>query len=197
MDTRERIVEAAERVMRTKGLAQTTTKEIAREAGCSEGTLYNHFESKEALFLSVLRERLPDFIRQVVAFPERAGSGTVRGNLEEIGCAALSFYREVVPLGACLLAEPGRLAMQRDYLRERGAGPHKAHELVARYLHAEQQNGRVRRDIDPLAATRLLLGGCFQQAYISPLAGMDISGAAGQRLVEQLVDTLMVVLSPE
>lgn len=197
MNTRDRILEAAERIMRTKGLAQATTREIAREAGCSEGTLYNHFESKEALFLAVLRDRLPDFIRQVVAFPERAGSGTVRGNLEEIGCAALSFYREVIPLGACLLSEPGRLATQRDYLRERGAGPHKAHELVARYLRAEQEHGRVRRNADPLAAARLLLGGCFQQAYISPLAGLDISGTAGQHLVENLVDTLMAALSPE
>ncbi|HET7370478.1 MAG TPA: TetR/AcrR family transcriptional regulator [Gammaproteobacteria bacterium] len=197
MNTRDRIVEAAERIMRTQGIAQATTKEIAREACCSEGTLYNHFESKEALFLAVLRDRLPDFIRQVVAFPERAGSGTVRGNLEEIGCAALSFYREVIPLGACLLSEPGRLATQRDYLRERGAGPHKAHELVARYLRAEQEHGRVRRNADPLAAARLLLGGCFQQAYISPLAGLDISGTAGQHLVENLVDTLMAALSPE
>lgn len=197
MNTRDRILEAAERIMRTKGLAQATTREIAREAGCSEGTLYNHFESKEALFLSVLRERLPDFIRQVIAFPERAGSGTVRGNLEEIGCAALRFYREVIPLGACLLSEPGRLATQRDYLRKRGAGPHKAHELVAHYLRAEQQRGRVRSDADPLAAARLLLGGCFQQAYISPLSGLDISEGEGQRLVKQLVDALMAALAPE
>jgi AcrR family transcriptional regulator len=62
LGTREKIVEAAERVMRERGLARTTTKEIARAAGYSEGTLYKHFESKEDLFLAVLAERFPAFV---------------------------------------------------------------------------------------------------------------------------------------
>ena len=36
--------------MRGKGLVRATTKEIARAAGLSEGTLYNHFANKEELF---------------------------------------------------------------------------------------------------------------------------------------------------
>ena len=55
-------MEAAERVMRERGLARSTTKEIAREAGFSEGALYKHFESKEDLFVHVLAERLPPFV---------------------------------------------------------------------------------------------------------------------------------------
>ena len=65
MGTRERIVEAAERVMRERGLARGTTKEIARAAGYSEGTLYKHFESKEDLFLAMLTERFPSFVALV------------------------------------------------------------------------------------------------------------------------------------
>ena len=46
-------------VMPTRGLARTTTKEIARAAGYSEATLYKLFDDKFDLFLCVLAERLP------------------------------------------------------------------------------------------------------------------------------------------
>src|SRR5215210_7138434 len=48
--TRERILAAAREVMLSKGLVRATTKEIARAADLSEGTLYNHFANKEELF---------------------------------------------------------------------------------------------------------------------------------------------------
>src|ERR1700723_2853279 len=58
-NTRDRILDAAAHVMRTRGFARTTTKEIARAAGYSEATLYKHFLDKTDLFLAVLKERLP------------------------------------------------------------------------------------------------------------------------------------------
>src|ERR1700760_4013925 len=58
-DTRDRILDAAAHVMRTRGFARTTPKEIARAAGYSEATLYKHFTDKTDLFLAVLKERLP------------------------------------------------------------------------------------------------------------------------------------------
>ncbi len=47
--TRERIIDAARAVMLNKGLVRATTKEIARAAGVSEGTIYNYFANKEEL----------------------------------------------------------------------------------------------------------------------------------------------------
>ncbi|MGV0026046.1 TetR/AcrR family transcriptional regulator [Phormidesmis priestleyi] len=56
--TRERLLDAAERVIRTKGLAAASTREIAREAGCADGTLYNHFVDRADLFVAVFLEKL-------------------------------------------------------------------------------------------------------------------------------------------
>src|SRR6266542_3086220 len=47
---RERIVAAAIQVIRERGVTRATTKEIARAAKVSEGSIYNHFENKTALF---------------------------------------------------------------------------------------------------------------------------------------------------
>jgi AcrR family transcriptional regulator len=49
------ILEAAARVFAQKGYHAATTKEIASEAGVSEGTIYNYFQNKEDLLLSVPR----------------------------------------------------------------------------------------------------------------------------------------------
>ena len=49
------ILEAAARVFAQKGYHAATTKEIAAQAGVSEGTIYNYFHSKEDLLLSIPR----------------------------------------------------------------------------------------------------------------------------------------------
>lgn len=49
--TREKIVEAARSLFAEKGFDRTTTAEIAREAGISEGTIYRHFKSKRELLM--------------------------------------------------------------------------------------------------------------------------------------------------
>jgi AcrR family transcriptional regulator len=47
--TRERILEAAERVLRRHGPAKTTVVDVARALGMSHGNVYRHFASKAAL----------------------------------------------------------------------------------------------------------------------------------------------------
>jgi AcrR family transcriptional regulator len=53
---REQIVEAATRVFAAKGFRRATTREVAREAGVSEGTIYNYFEDKDALLMAILQK---------------------------------------------------------------------------------------------------------------------------------------------
>lgn len=50
---REAILDAAERVFVRSGYHESKMADVAREAGVSVGTLYNHFDSKEAVFLSL------------------------------------------------------------------------------------------------------------------------------------------------
>jgi AcrR family transcriptional regulator len=197
LETRERIIQATKEVMQARGLAGATTREIARAAGCSEGTLYNYFESKEELFLCVLREQLPSFIALIMALPQRAGSGTVRENLEEVAHGALTFYHQAVPMGDSVFAEPKLLARLREEIRKRNVGPHKANEGVAAYLRAEQLLARVSGDASPRAIADLLLGACFQQAHHLHFLGEAMPDGAEERFVKDIMDILMDGLSPE
>ena len=165
--TRVRIVDAARDLMGTLGLARTTTKEIARAAGCSEAALYKHFASKEELFVTVLKERLPrldPLLKRLLVSPG-AGGRTVEENLTEIARQAALFYEQTFPIAASLYAEPRLKARHDAGMRELGAGPHKPIEGLTAYLTAEQRHGRIGPDADPGAAAALLLGACVQRAF--------------------------------
>ncbi|OPZ85081.1 MAG: HTH-type transcriptional regulator TtgR [bacterium ADurb.Bin429] len=49
---REEILAAAMRLFARQGYARTTTKEIAQEAGISEGTIYRYFSSKQEILFA-------------------------------------------------------------------------------------------------------------------------------------------------
>ena len=52
--TRERILDVAEALFAERGLAGTAVRDIARAAGLTAPSLYNHFEGKQALYEAVL-----------------------------------------------------------------------------------------------------------------------------------------------
>ncbi|MET9621087.1 helix-turn-helix domain-containing protein [Streptomyces sp. NPDC006464] len=163
--TRVRIIDAARRLMRTAGLARTTTKEIAKAAGCSEAALYKYFTSKEELFVTVLNERLPGLGSLLGTLAADPGGRSVEENLTEVARQAALFYEQTFPMAASLYAEPQLRRRHEEAMRELGVGPHKPIEGLADYLRAEQRLGRVAPDADPHAAASLLLGACVQRAF--------------------------------
>ena len=56
--TRERILEAASRLFRNNGWEATTTRDIAAEAGIASGTLFNYFQTKEAIAATLVSDVL-------------------------------------------------------------------------------------------------------------------------------------------
>jgi AcrR family transcriptional regulator len=190
-DTRERILDAANQVMGTLGLARTTTKQIASAAGYSEATLYKHFRDKTELFLAVLAERLPPLVGLLARLPAQAGQGEVAQRLEQVASQALRFYERGFPMLASLFAEPTLLARHRQALASVGAGPHQANEALAAYLRAERDLGRIGATVDPDAGAAMLLGACFQRAFLSAFSGQPIPTAQRTRFAASLVTTLL------
>ena len=194
--TRERILAAAREVMLSKGLVRATTKEIARAAGLSEGTLYNHFANKEELFLCTLNELPSGFVTLMRELRERAGTETVPTVLEQVARSALDFYGEAVPMGASFFADPELLARHRELLQQRGAGPQRANEAVAVYLRAEQELGRVPSDADPDAIAYMLLGALYQYVYWRQFLGRPQEPEADDRFITGILATLDHAFAP-
>lgn len=56
-DTHKNILQAAENLFAANGFDGVSTKQIAKEAKVTEMTLFNHFESKENLYNTVVKEK--------------------------------------------------------------------------------------------------------------------------------------------
>ena len=191
MGTREDILGAAARIMRTEGYARATTKEIARAAGYSEAALYKHFQDKAEIFLRVLEEQLPALADLLTRLEGRAGAGDVRGNLEEVAVTAVEFYADSFPIAVSLYSSRALLAAHRDRVRQLGGGPHAPEEMLTRYLAEEQRLGRLAPSADPRAMARLLLGACFQQAFLADFADAPLGEQQRVDLARGLVATVL------
>ena len=174
--TRDKLIEATQALMREGGLSAVTTQSVARAAGVAEGTIYRHFDSRDHLIVSTFCERLgSEFERAADALLARAGQATIEANLSDFIAGLLPIYSTAAPGLSMLAADPALARQTATALREQSRGPHRSHELVNRYFIAEQKLGRVRRDLDVLAASGLLLGICFHHSLLKHLLGEDPS----------------------
>lgn len=190
--TRTTILDAATAVMTERGLANATTKEIARAAGFSEATLYKHFQDKEELFLTVMRERLPaEFIGYLAGLADRAGTGTVRARLREVAARAIPFYRDLAPMLGAVFAQPDLLSRHQQVLRAAELGPHLALTALADYLRAERRLGRLTGKAQPDMLAALLLGACFQHAFLIEFEGEHLADRPADEFARALVDSLL------
>ena len=79
-ETREQLLEAAERVFLRRGLEGSSVEEISAEAGFTRGAFYSNFESKDQLFVELLHERIYRGYRRMLDRVEESG-GTPRERL--------------------------------------------------------------------------------------------------------------------
>jgi AcrR family transcriptional regulator len=72
--TRQALLSAARKILAQRGLAETTTREIAREAGVAAGTFFVHFPDVSALVDALLDEHVQHALERALSTaPTRAG----------------------------------------------------------------------------------------------------------------------------
>jgi len=123
-ETRERILEAAERAFRTHGYAGVGVDGLAAAAGITSGAFYGHFRSKAEAFRAAAAAGLLRLRRGIEDFHGRSGPGWVRPFMQAYlapplrqgqpgGCALPSLAAEVARADAqtraCYEAELLRL----------------------------------------------------------------------------------------
>lgn len=88
---KDAIIEAAAELFAAKGFRATTVRDIAEEAGVLSGSLYAHIETKEDLYLEIVRRAAQDFTQAVQPWvsadipPEDKLAGMIRAHLAVIG----------------------------------------------------------------------------------------------------------------
>jgi AcrR family transcriptional regulator len=185
-DTRTRLIAAARQVMAERGISGCTTKEIARCAGVAEGTIYNQFEDKADLYLSVVSDLIPELLRN----PPSSNGRDPRTVLIKVATETITAMNELVPLLSGIVGEPDLVNGARARWTARKASG-KAASGLADFFAAEQAAGRIGDRVDAAILARMFFGTIFHHAFMSLLMGPSELEPSGRKFVEALVDAVL------
>lgn len=194
--TQRKLIAATARLLQRDGLARVPTREIAREAGVTEGVIYHHFKDKAELLLAVVRESVGEFREVLANLPLQVGLQSVRENLERLALAHLEAQQRIAPIVCSLFADQQLLERTREILGERKIGQHGFLETVTFYLQAEQRLGRVSTAVGAPAAAEILLAMGFHGAMLDRLLVRDPDPEAARQRVAASVQVLLAGLTP-
>ena len=153
------ILWAATRLFARRGVAQTTTREIAAEAGTTERTLFKHFGSKEGLVQAVMTEAVMEHVAP-------ASLETLRQAIETQGGELRRWHAGLLQARSRAIAESPELArlLLVELLRDQAMREQFAREwlkavwepLLALFGRL-QREGRMRKDMSAEALARMFL----------------------------------------
>jgi AcrR family transcriptional regulator len=155
-DVRSQLFDAAERVLLRDGPNALTSRAVTTEAGCAKGVLYRHFEDFDAFLADLVLDRRDRMDSQAAALYAAAGTGTVTGNLARTLTALFSSVA-VAMVGLVTFRFELRVRLRRVW----PSGVPLLTEavlMVADYLTAERDLGRIAADADIATLAPTLIG---------------------------------------
>jgi AcrR family transcriptional regulator len=155
-DVREQLFDAADRILLRDGPSGLTSRAVTTEAAVAKGVLHKHFADFDAFLAEFVLDRVDRMAPQAVALRDLAGTGTVAGNVTD---ALIAVFGSVAVAIVALVTFRDEL---RARLRETWpAGVPvltEAAMMLAAYLTAERDRGRVAPGADPSTLGAMLIG---------------------------------------
>jgi AcrR family transcriptional regulator len=188
-DARAQMFDAAERVLLRDGPTALTSRAVTTEAGVAKGVLHRHFADFDTFLAELVEDRIARIGRQSAALRESAGTGTVADNLT--GALTTVFGSVALKIVSLLIFRDDLRARLRQ---TRPAGVPVATEataMIAAYLTAERDLGRIApdADVDTLAATLIGAGHLLFAA--------QEDGPPAPQAVRKIVTTVLASVLPE
>ena len=180
--TKAKIETAALKLFAEKGVDQTTTRDIAAGAGISEGAIYRHFSSKDAMVHELFAA---NYLRLAGEIDELQGreTGLRRKLAAMVGAFCLLFEEDPDMFRFLLLVQHGELRKMPDEAR--------TPVVVVRDVIVEAIAGGEIPDQDPDVANALVFGLVLQPALFKVYGkiGQPMT-ALSERLTEACWRTL-------
>jgi TetR/AcrR family fatty acid metabolism transcriptional regulator len=151
-DKRRLILDAAVRVFARKGYHTCRVGDIAEEAGVAYGLVYHYFTSKEEVLETIFREtwtELLEAVRQVEESGEPA-----QEQLRQVAAILLRAWRRDPDLVRVLVREVAR----SPELQRRVGEIEQAFTAIERIVTRGQEQGELRRDVEPRLASWIFYG---------------------------------------
>ncbi|MFG1810446.1 TetR family transcriptional regulator [Streptomyces sp. NPDC049040] len=155
-NVRGQLFEAAERVLLRDGPDALTSRAVTEEAHCAKGVLHRHFTDFDAFLAELVLDRIRGIEERATVLRAAAGTGSVVDNLA--GALADLFGPVTVAIVALITFRDGL----RARLRRAGLAGiplvAQGSAMVAGYLTAERESGRVADDADIDTLAPVLVG---------------------------------------
>jgi AcrR family transcriptional regulator len=149
---REAIREATLELLRERGVARLTTRDVADRAGVSEASVYYHYTDKAGLLRAVFEGGL----ERLEAAALGPGDPLLR-----FGRELERFLEQALPVLTAAQSDAGLRDALAAHMVANDLGPHRGIQTLTEYLAAGQRAGSVREDLDPEAAAALFVGSCL------------------------------------
>jgi len=188
---REAIAEAALAILRERGIARLTTREVATRAGVSEGSVFYHYVDRAGLLKAVFEQGVTA-LRSVADEVELSKLG-LREFLTVFGRELERFLDQALPVIIAAQSDVDLRDALGAYMGDEDLGPHRGVQTLSSYLTAEQAAGRIRRDIDPDAVALSFVGSCYLRISQRHMPSPDIDLPP----LEHVIDALEITLRPE
>ena len=194
LETRERILEAAEKVFDEDGLTFASLVKIARYANVTRGAIYWHFKDKKELFDAVCERNALSMERMVDAIADNPQDGPLLCRLRAVCLSILqetSSNSHMHHTFTAKLPQNAVTPLADSILLRRCAVPSPSKELLKRLIGHAVKQGQLPPDLDvDLAGTALhgTLNGLLNEWLWAP-GSFDLMSRA-DRLLEVSVDAM-------
>jgi len=154
-ERREEIIRVTLDLAARQGVDDVTTQDMAQAMGVTQGAVFRHFPSKDAIWLAVM-QWVRDRLMGVLGRAAEQGRDPLDA-LERMFFAHIRFIAEHPAIPRVLMSEHlhGRSSALRQMVTEIMLG---YEAQIAGLLQAAQTQARVRADLDPHAAATLYIG---------------------------------------
>jgi AcrR family transcriptional regulator len=159
---REAILAAALKLLRERGIARVTSREVAALAGVSEASVFYHYKDRAGLLQAVFEQGL-ESLQALAASGALAGSD-LHDVLTRYAHTLDRFLDQALPVMAAAQSDRTLRDAMAVYMSEQDLGPHRGVAALGEFLAAEQAAGRARAGVDPFAAAMLFVGACYTRA---------------------------------
>ena len=187
---REAIIAAALQVIRERGIARLTAREVAGLAGVSEASVFYHYKDRAGLLKAVFAEGVAP-LKALAEGDVQAGNDP-REVLTVYGRTLDKFLDQVLPVIAAAQSDSELREVLAAYMAENNMGPHRGVAAIGAYIAGEQAAGRARADVDPYALAMMFIGACYTRASQRQLP----LPAAELPPLEDIVDATVAALRP-
>jgi TetR/AcrR family transcriptional regulator len=151
-----RIQATAEKLFAQRGFDAVSMNDIAEAAGVSKANIFHHFESKNALYLSVVRNACADSVERLQQLQHE--DGAIPGRLADFAGNHLKSLLEHDRVSRLILRELNdeQGARRAQELAEKVFGENFA--ILVDIVRTGQRRGELHADFDPAMIATLLIG---------------------------------------